>query len=102
MPVNMIDIATMAPRSQEASQVQNNLMRQNETAQQQPGIQFNQERMHDSQQTVETTKNEQPEYRYSEGRGNGGERQKNGQRKKKKEDEAPVAPRSTSSFDVTI
>lgn len=102
MPVNMIDIATMAPRSQEASQLQHNVIRHNENAQQQTGIQFNQERMHDSRQTVETAQSDQPEYRYGDRRGNGRQQQKESQKREEKKDEVPMAPRSTSSFDITI
>lgn len=102
MPINMIDIATMAPRSQEAAQIQHNVIRHNENAMQQTGIQFNQERMHDSKQTVETTQSDQPEYRYGDRKGDGRQQQNESRKKNKKNDEAPMAPRSTSSFDITI
>lgn len=99
----MIDIATMAPRSQEASQVQNNTMRHQENAQIQTGQQFSQEVQHDSQQTVETNKDEWPEYQYGESKGNhGGNPNQRRRQKSEDKDEAPMAPRSTSSFDITI
>ena len=102
MPIQMIDIATMAPRSQEASMVQHNVAKHPETTVAHAGQQFNQQVQQDSQKTIKTTKDEWAEFQYGEGSSGGG--QYTGQQKKrqKKNDEAPVAPRSNSSFDIMI
>lgn len=102
MPINMIDIASMAPRSQEASQLQNNIQRHAENTVANAGNQFAEQVEHDTQQTVRATKDEMNDYKYGQGNSGGGQGRNNKKKKDEKKDEAPMAPRSNSSFDIMI
>ena len=100
--MNTIDSITMLPRTAEAAQLQGREQTMMEHASEQPGLQFQQKTEHQMRQTVETQKSETQEYDGKEGRG-GSAGHRTGNRKKKTiEREAPVAPRSNSSFDIMI
>ncbi len=99
MPVNLIDLATMAPRSQEASQTHMNQMHQNEAAAAQMVTGFEHTVQKDSHKPVETNKDEMTDYKREHSGGNAYQQQQNKQKKNKEE---KMAPRSTSQFDVTI
>jgi hypothetical protein len=101
--INSVDFATMLPRTAEAADVQGREDSQNQHAAEQTAIQFEKNTQQEAQQTVETQQSETEDYdRESEG-GNAGS--SSGRRKKKNEKskkEAPMAPRSNSSFDIMI
>ena len=103
MAINSIDALTMLPRTVEAAQLQGKEQNQMQHAAEQPGIQFQQKTEHDARQTVESQESETDDYDREDGesRGKGSgvvSKKKRGKEKK----EAPVAPRSNSSFDIMI
>lgn len=100
--MNTIDSITMLPRTAEAAQLQGREQTMMEHASEQPGLQFQQKTEHQMRQTVETQKSETQEYDGKEGRGGGAARRTGKRKKKTNEREAPVAPRSNSSFDIMI
>lgn len=101
--INSVDFATMLPRTAEAADVQGREVSQNQHAAEQTAVQFEKNTQQEAQHTVETQQSETEDYdRESEG-GNAGS--SSGRRKKKNEKskkEAPMAPRSNSSFDIMI
>lgn len=99
--MNTIDSITMLPRTAEAAQVQGREQTMMQHASEQPGLQFQQKTEHQMRQTVESQKSETKEYDSKGGRGGAGHRAGN-RKKKNAGQEAPAAPRSSSSFDVTI
>ena len=101
MPWNTLDMITMAPRSVEAGDFQGreHLQHQNVHDQEAATVQQNVEQR--ARQTVETQRSETEEYDMDEGGGNGGY-QNNRRKKKEKKDEAPMAPKSDSAFDIMI
>lgn len=103
MPVNLIDIVTIAPKSQEASITQSNANRHNVHVQEQAQSQLAKDIQRDAHQTVETEKNQLAKYRDGQSKGSAGYRQ-NDKRKSKeeKEKEQPKAPASNSTFDIMI
>ena len=98
--INSIDMMTMLPRTAEAADIQGRETSVQENATNQPAVQFQQKVEHDARQAVEAQKSETEDYD-SEGSGGRGA-QSRGKKKKKPQKEAPVAPRSNSSFDITI
>lgn len=64
MPITPIEIATMAPKSQAVTPVQQHNMQKPVHEQIHLNQQFNQEIRHNSQQTVKTIKSDNNEYRY--------------------------------------
>lgn len=102
--LNSIDFQTMIPRTAEAADMQGRELNQNQHLAEQPGIQFQQRTEQEARQTVETAKSETEEYDTGgEGKGTGGRTgNKNRRQNKKTQKEAPVAPRSNSSFDIMI
>jgi GAF domain-containing protein len=102
MALGSIDATTMLPRTVEAAQLQGREQSQLQHAADQPAIQFQQKTEQEARQTVESQKSETDEYDMD---GEGKRRDARANKRKKKEKEAkenPVAPRSNSSFDVTI
>ncbi len=100
MPISAIDASTIAPRSAEASSLVGKEQQQIHHVGENGAVSFQQNVEQKSQRTVETAKSETDEYNY-EGSGSG--KYQDGRKKKKKEGkEAPVAPRSNSSFDIMV
>lgn len=104
MPWNTVDIMTMAPRSLEAGDLQGRELQQHQHVLDQSAAQVQENIEQRAQQTVETQRSETEEYDMDEGGGgagayNGGSRRR---KKEKKKDEAPMAPKSDSKFDIMI
>ncbi len=101
MPISAIDVSTLAPRSAEASNLVGREQHQIQHMSESGATNFAKDVEHKMQKTVEANKSEKDEYRFD---GSGGNGYQSGGRKKKKEkkDEAPMAPRSNSSFDIMI
>ncbi len=101
--INSIDMTTMLPRTAEAADVQGREVNQMQHATNQTALQFQRITEHNAQQTVETQKSETEEYDMD---GSGGNKSGNmagrNRKKREKKEEAPMAPRSSSSFDITI
>ncbi len=102
MPISAIDASTVAPRSVEASTMVGKEQQQLQHVGENGAVTFEKNNVQDMQRTVETKRSETEEYDYddseSSGRG-GGQRRK---KRNKKQGEAPMAPRSNSSFDIMI
>ncbi|MCH5264897.1 MAG: hypothetical protein J1F02_03285 [Lachnospiraceae bacterium] len=102
MSLNSIDIATMLPRTVEAANAQGRELNQTQHALQQTAVQFEARTEREARQTVESQKSETEEYDAEEGSSGGGAGSSNRRKKKKNTEEAPVAPRSNSSFDIMV
>ncbi len=100
MSLNSIDFMTMLPRTSNAADVQGREVSQTQSAASQTAIQFENRIQHEAQQTTETNKSETENYD-RDGSSRGGTRNSSGKKKEKKK-EAPMAPRSNSSFDIMI
>ena len=100
--INSIEVTTMLPRTAEAADLQGRESSQIQHAADQPAIQFQDMTRQEASQTVESQKSETEEYDMddSSGGAGGGARKRN--KKKKEEKQAPMAPRSDSSFDIMI
>ncbi len=86
MAVNPIEMISMAPKSWETSNQNVARLQKQEVMNQQLAAEYGKDVEHDSQQTVQTAKSDQPEYRYDandQGRSNGFYQ---GRQKKKKDD----------------
>ncbi|MFA9463808.1 MAG: hypothetical protein ACERKN_05900 [Velocimicrobium sp.] len=102
MPIRPIDMLSMPSRSQEASQVHQAENQKLTHAQEQLGVQYNTNVKHDGKQAVKMSKSENPEYRYSDGKGNDA-REFGQQRGKKKKKEAEKGKKiKSSNFDIRI
>jgi len=101
MSLNSIDIVTMLPRTAEAANLQGREMSQLQHASEQTAVQFQNKNAQEARQTVETQKSETEEYDM-DGSSGGAYQQSNAKKRKKQKDEAPMAPRSNSSFDIMI
>ena len=106
MAILPIDIATMAPKSQEASTSQATHIHRGEEAQTILHEDYNANVKQESRQTVEAKKDERPEYRYDESkRGGKGQYQPSDQKKRKppeEEDNHKYPKNSGGTFDITI
>lgn len=103
MAIRPIDIAMIPPKSQEASQVQNASNQRQTHAQEQLGIQYNQNVKHNSQQTVKATKSENNEYRYdAKEKGNGSYSNKKKKGKKNDEKKKEDTTIQLSNLDIRI
>ncbi len=101
MPISAIDALTVAPRSSEASNLVGREQQQLQHVNENSAVNFAKNTEQKSQKAVETEKSDTKEYRFDGSGGNG--YQASGQnKKKKKKEEAPMAPRSDSSFDIMI
>lgn len=100
--LNSIDAITMLPRTAEAAQLHGREQTMTQHAAEQPGLQFQQKTEHQMRQTVESQKSETKDYEKGKGKGSKKELHKGHKKAKPLEKEAPVAPRSNSSFDITI
>jgi hypothetical protein len=101
MSMSSIDTITLAPRSSEASGIvgreQNQVQHMADVGE--ANFQKNVELQ--GQRTVESKKSETEDYDLDKS-GKKGQGQGKRKKKKKQEEQAPLAPRSNSSFDITI
>ena len=100
--INSIDITTMLPRTAEAADLQGREINQQQHATDQHAVQFQNLTQQEARQTVETQQSETEEYDMDGSSGGSGRGSGNSRRKKKQEKEAPMAPRSNSSFDIMV
>ena len=101
--INSIDVKTMLPRTAEAADIQGREANQTQHAAEQPAVQFQRQVERQAQQTMETQQSETEEYDMDDtGEGKGAFARGRNRKKKQKKDEAPMAPRSDSSFDVFV
>ena len=100
--INSIDITTMLPRTAEAADLQGRENSQLQHAMDQHAVQVQNLTKQEARQTVETQKSETEEFDMDDSSGGGGAGSRNPRKKKKQEKEAPMAPRSDSSFDIMV
>lgn len=102
MPISAIEHLTMMPRTAEAADIQGREISQNQQTVNQTAVHFQNQNQQEVRQTAETQKSETEDFDLGESSGGaagGGARQR---KKKEKTKEAPMAPRSNSSFDIMI
>lgn len=100
MSMSVIDTSTMAPRSVEASSIAGKEQQQFQHVGENGALSFERSVEQKNQRAVETEKSETEEYSFD---GSGSGKYEGGRKKKKKQSkEAPMAPRSDSSFDIMI
>ncbi|MDF2589393.1 MAG: hypothetical protein K0S41_3234 [Anaerocolumna sp.] len=105
MPITPIEIATMAPKSQEVSIYKHHESQKPVNEQIQINHQFNNEIKHNQSQTVKTVKSENKEYRYDAKEKGNNSFKGSGQNKKKKENEKGtklINPYQSGSIDIKI
>ena len=102
MPWNTVDLMTMAPRSVEAGDYQGREISQHQHAQDQMAAQVQQNTDQRAHMTTEAQRTETEEYDMDDGQSRGSYGGGNRKKKEKKKDEAPMAPKSDSKFDITI
>lgn len=102
MPWNTVDLMTMAPRSVEAGDYQGREISQHQHAQDQMAAQVQANVDQRAHQTTETQRSETEEYDMDDGSSKGSYSGGGRKKKEKKKDEAPMAPKSDSIFDITI
>ncbi len=103
MSITPIDIATMAPKSQEAVIAKNAEVQKPMTDQMNASIQVDNKALHDSEQTVPTVKTENPEFRYDARKeGRNFYEQQNQKRKKTKNKNEKISEKKTNSIDIRI
>lgn len=104
MSINPIDIVTIAPKSQETSQMQSANQHKVQHMQEAQEVKFQKEVEHNTKQTVKTIKGENNEYRYdAKEKGNGTyEKKKKEQKKKQESSKEEKEKMKLSSFDITI
>lgn len=107
MSIRPIDIITVAPKSQEASQMQYNDLRGRAHAENAASQNFQRAELHDSHRTVETAKSDTKEYKFDAKEGSGNSYGGSGKKKKKnssdsnKDNKKSDSPFS-SGFDITV
>lgn len=105
MPINPIDMLSMAPKTQEVTQYKHAENQKTFNQQVEICAQFANEIKHNSKQTVKTTNNEDTEYRY-DAKDKGNNSNSNQSQKKKKENEKDSTNKNyrikTSNFDIKI
>ena len=105
MSIRPIDIITIAPKSQEVSQVHYNEMRGREHAENTVSQNFQRTEEHNSQRTIESAKSETNNYNFDakDGSGNSykGHNSKKKNKKSKDDDNSLKSPFS-NGFDITI
>ncbi len=104
MPWNTVDMMTMAPRSVEAGDYQGREISQHQHAQDQMAAQVQANVDQRAHQTTEAQRSETEEYDMDDGASKGAYAGSGNRKKKeeKKKDEAPMAPKSDSMFDIMI
>lgn len=101
MSISSIDTFTVAPRSSEASGIAGREQQQLQHIAEAGETNFQKNVEQQSQRAVETKKSETEEYSF-EGSGNNSYQRRKKKKQKSKSQEAPMAPKSNSSFDITI
>ncbi|MBE5936408.1 MAG: hypothetical protein E7265_00085 [Lachnospiraceae bacterium] len=105
MSIRPIDIVTIAPKSQEVSQVQFNEHRGREQANVATNQNFQKTEQHDSRRTVESSKSETEHYSFDakEGRGGSAENKRKGKKSSaNKEEKTKKTNVYGGGFDITI
>lgn len=103
MPITPIEVATMAPKSQEASIYKHQENQKPLNEQMVINNQFNNEVKHNSQQTVKTLKGDNNEYRYdAKEKGNSSYSGSKQNKKKKKQEEVKKDSYRPGSIDIRI
>lgn len=106
MPITQLDMISMAPKSQEASQIKHTETVRTAHEQAQISTDFKKEVKHNSMQTTKATKSEIAEYRYdAKEKGNNTYSYPYQQQKKKKKqdgDKKENTPIKLSNFDIKI
>lgn len=104
MPIKPIDILSMAPRSQEASQQHVNQNQRAVHAQGSAQNQFASEIKHNREQVTNTSQSENKEYRYdAKEKGNGNfTGNKNKKNKKKEDNKKKEVEHKRTNFDMKI
>lgn len=101
MPISRIDIITIPPKTQEATQHKQNELTKNFAEQSQLQSGFQKEVLHNSQQTVRTLKGENTEKRY-DAKDKGNQSYEGQGSKKRNSDSKENKDIKTSNFDVKI
>lgn len=101
MSISSIDLATVAPRSAETSAIVGKEQHQLQHMSENGAVNFEHNVEQKGQKAQETKKSEGEQYSLD---GSGSQKYQGNKKKKKKEEssEAPMAPRSNSSFDIMI
>lgn len=105
MSIRPIDIVTVAPKSQEASQLQHTNIRGREQAMVNADHSFHMNEQKNQQRTVEMKKSDTQNYKFDAKEGNGkGYQGNNNRSKKKKQSDEKMKKRDpfTSGFDIKI
>ncbi len=103
MPITPIEIAAMAPKSQEASLYRHQESQKPINEQLIIGQQFNNHIKHDNQQTVKTIKSDNREYRYdAKEKGNASYSDSKQNKKKKDKGAVPKDNFRSGSIDIKI
>lgn len=105
MAVNPIELISMAPKSWETSNQNVARLQKQEVMNQHLAAEYGKDVKHDSQQTVKSTKADQPEYRYdAKNQGNNQEFYQGGQKQNKKKEtkEEETKNISGSKLDILI
>jgi hypothetical protein len=103
MPITPIEIASMAPKSQEVSVYKHHDTQKPVNEQIQISHQFNNEIKHNLNQTVKTVKSENNEYRYdAKEKGNNSYKGSGQSKKKKDKGSAPKNNSRPGSIDIKI
>ena len=103
MPWNTVDMVTMAPRSVDAGDFQGREISQHQHAHEQAAAQVQTNVDQRAHQTTEAQRSETEEYDMDDGQSRGSySGSRNQKKKEEKKDEAPMAPKSDSLFDITI
>lgn len=100
MPISSIDVSTIAPRSSEASSLVGKEQQQIQHTGDMSAANFQRNVEQQNQRPVEANKSEK-EYSF-DGSGKNGYQGSRKKKNKKQSEEAPMAPKSDSSFDITI
>ncbi|MCR4605444.1 MAG: hypothetical protein K5639_05540 [Eubacterium sp.] len=102
MPWNTVDMLTMMPRAAEAGDYAGREMAGHQHVHDSAAAAVQQNVEQKAVQTVETQKSETEEYDMDQGGGRGAYQQNRKHKKEEKKDEAPMAPKSDSMFDIMI
>lgn len=105
MAISPIEMISFVPKSQEASQIKNNEQQKPMNEQMAFANQFKDDIKKNSEQTVASTKSDNPEYRYDAkegGKNSSYEQQKKKKKKDKTMESSTLLPEEQHSFDIKI
>jgi len=102
MPIKPIDIYTMPPRSQEASNQQQNNLSRLTGEEMQMNNQFQKDVKQNTQRAVKADKKEDKEFKFDAKEKGNNEYSGNKKKKQKRKPEDSLPPMNGSSFDITI